>query len=112
MSQRRRQLRANNFYLFVPIYNNGNMAAAIYSRETHLEVNAKTSYNKLHNNELVTGYFLPFTKIINVTAGQTMTVNAVLSYITPTPTKSAPGFEGLCACLAVIWCGIALWRRK
>ncbi len=56
--------------------------------------------------------FLPFTKIINVTAGQTTTVNAVLSYITPTPTKSAPGFEGLCACLAVIWCGIAFWRRK
>jgi hypothetical protein len=56
--------------------------------------------------------FLPSTKTVNVTAGETTTVNAVLSYVTPTPTKSAPGFGSVCAGIAIAGCGVAFCRRR
>lgn len=56
--------------------------------------------------------FLPSIKTVNVTAGQTTTVNAVLSYVTPTPTKSAPGFGIVCAGIAIAGCGVAFCRRR
>jgi len=56
--------------------------------------------------------FLPSTKTVNITAGETTTVNVVLSYVTPIPTKSASGFGAVCAGVAVAGCGIAFCRRK
>lgn len=57
--------------------------------------------------------FLPYTRTVNVTAGKTATVNAVLSYVTPTPTptKPVPGFGWICTGIALIGCGMVFSRR-
>ena len=65
-----------------------------------------------HQISLEMDGFVPYTRTVTVTAGNTTTINAGLSYITPTPTESAPGFGGVCAGIAVVGCGIAFWRRR
>ena len=65
-----------------------------------------------HQISLEMDGFTPFTRTVTVTAGNTTTVNAGLSSITPTPTESAPGFGGVCAGIAVVGCGIAFRRRR
>lgn len=58
--------------------------------------------------------FLPYSRTVNVTAGKTTTVNAVLSYVTPTPTptKTVPGFGWICTGIALVGCGIVFCRRR
>jgi len=55
--------------------------------------------------------FLHSTRTVNVTAGETTTVNAVLSYVTPTPTKPMPGFGWICTGITLIGCGSVFSRR-
>jgi len=64
-----------------------------------------------HKVSLEMDEFLPYTRTVNVTAGETTTVNAVLSYIAPTPTKRATGFGLICTGIALIGCGIVFSRR-
>ncbi|MDD5024966.1 MAG: PEGA domain-containing protein [Methanoregula sp.] len=64
-----------------------------------------------HTVSLELDGFLPFTKTVNVTAGETVTLNAVLSYIPPSPTKSVPGFGLPVTMIALAVCGMAFSRR-
>ncbi|MCX6690188.1 MAG: PEGA domain-containing protein [Methanoregula sp.] len=64
-----------------------------------------------HTVSLQMDGFLPYSRTVNVTAGNTTTVNAVLSYVTPTPTKPAPGFGWICTGIALAGCGIVFSRR-
>jgi len=67
-----------------------------------------------HQISLEMDGYVPYTGTVTVTAGNTTTVNAVLSYVPPlTPKKSSmPGFGWVCAGIAVVGCGIVFWRRR
>jgi hypothetical protein len=59
--------------------------------------------------------YSPVTRTVNVIAGQTVKVSAILQYAAPTPAPvSYPvfGFEGIAACLAVLICmGIIIAKK-
>jgi len=64
-----------------------------------------------HTVSLEVDGFLPFTRPVNVTTGESVTLNAVLSYIPPSPTKSVPGFSLPVMMIALAVCGMAFSRR-
>jgi PEGA domain len=55
--------------------------------------------------------YTPVTKIVNITAGQTLQVSVFLATIPPTPVPAAPGFAGILAGLALVLCVMVRAKR-